>query len=524
MVDIYLISLQQIFNMKRILSFLFLLLLAFNGSSQTKIWTVGPSFWGNYDYKSLATETDAAGNVFMFYSTRLQNYGTEYYYLEKFNPQGQRDLSFGVNGVLDVKSLLGYASSEFPFFYSLTLTDDNKLLLFLGSPASANPWLVKFNTDGTLDQGFGVNGIKNIYNNPAKYKGHYNSVLTKVGSRYFISHNYTDMQNKPRTEIGCFDASLNLVTGFGDQGIKPYELASPYQAPQISVLRKAGDYLYIYAKDYTPGLSSVSHLGRLHIDSGLIDTTYPNNNFLYLESSNAHIQPDGTAYIANSVSVSGAQKKLVIKKYHSNGALDTGFGDNGTRTIAYSWVGLDYMTMYTLPDGDLLIGIKYSSTASSGGIQDALLKLKPNGDINTSFGGDISNNGIPIPGIFGIGSIYGAPIRINFKPDHFIVTSTGTSIAVSKVNYTTQVLAALETVKGQPVIFYPNPVKTVMKAKTGAAKNAVINIYDAQGKLVLKDKTIKNNEDIDLSFCAAGMYIIKVKTDGKEFVQKIIKE
>lgn len=512
----------KILIVKKLLSFLAVFLICFYGCAQTKIWSAGPNFWGNYSYSIKGTKIDNAGNVFMLYSTTLSQYGTDYYYLEKFNVQGQRDLTFGTNGVIDMRALLGYTTGDFPFFYSVEKTDDDKLLILLGSRIQENPWLVRINNDGTLDQSFGNNGIKNIYVDPTKYSKHYRCILVKTGAKYFISHTYVDMQNKGKVEVGCFDESMNLITGIFDQGIKQYDLGSPYTGTDILAMRAAGDYLYVQARGY--GATIDSNIKRLNTTSGIIDSTYPYNTNLNLESSNAYIQPNGNAIVGNSIYVSSSRYNLQLKKYLVDGTVDTSFGNNGIKIIGYPWIILDYKTMYTLPNGDILVGIKYSSTASSGGIQDALIKFKPNGSLDTTFGGNIPNNGVPLLGFFGIQTIYGAPSDINFKPDYFIVTSTGGSIAISRINYAASTLSSNEVLKKDHFSFYPNPVKTTITAKIDKGENAVVDIYDAQGKLLLKSRNVGNNDMIDFSSYPKGVYILKINVGNKEFSEKIIKD
>lgn len=90
-------------------------------------------------------------------------------------------------------------------------------------------------------------------------------------------------------------------------------------------------------------------------------------------------------------------------------------------------------------------------------------------------------------------------------------TNTITSIREQKANQTFNL--------------YPNPAKEELNIQTNQKQNALIEIFDAIGNLVLSSK-IHNSDGLNLKIdqFANGMYFIKINADGKSATKKFIKE
>lgn len=71
--------------------------------------------------------------------------------------------------------------------------------------------------------------------------------------------------------------------------------------------------------------------------------------------------------------------------------------------------------------------------------------------------------------------------------------------------------------------FYPNPVKHVLTINNKSAIED-IQIFSISGQSVLFQKVNKTHAEIDLNNLSKGMYILNIKSDGKEKAMKFIKE
>ena len=63
-------------------------------------------------------------------------------------------------------------------------------------------------------------------------------------------------------------------------------------------------------------------------------------------------------------------------------------------------------------------------------------------------------------------------------------------------------------------IAYPNPGKDVLNIRTGL-KNARVEVYDLNGRLVHRQDITENVTGIDAGGWAEGVYVWKVMADGK---------
>ncbi len=70
---------------------------------------------------------------------------------------------------------------------------------------------------------------------------------------------------------------------------------------------------------------------------------------------------------------------------------------------------------------------------------------------------------------------------------------------------------------------YPNPVKHILTINNTAAIDD-IEIFSISGKAVLSKKINSNHAEVDLSSVSSGLYLLKVKSEGKTKTIKFIKE
>jgi len=74
-----------------------------------------------------------------------------------------------------------------------------------------------------------------------------------------------------------------------------------------------------------------------------------------------------------------------------------------------------------------------------------------------------------------------------------------------------------------PISVYPNPAKNQLFIQGIETPDAQITIYSMQGKLVQRERLINNNNQIQLQL-SSGMYVVKIDTQKKSAVQRIIIE
>ena len=72
---------------------------------------------------------------------------------------------------------------------------------------------------------------------------------------------------------------------------------------------------------------------------------------------------------------------------------------------------------------------------------------------------------------------------------------------------------------------YPNPSSGILNVNfINAIENVNLQIIDVSGQIVFSEVNLSANKTIDISSLQSGMYVVKINQDGKNFLQKIIKE
>ena len=72
------------------------------------------------------------------------------------------------------------------------------------------------------------------------------------------------------------------------------------------------------------------------------------------------------------------------------------------------------------------------------------------------------------------------------------------------------------------IVMYPNPTQS--NITISGASNALVNIIDASGKLLLTQEILNDNETIDLSAISSGVYYVQINSVQGAKVMKLIKQ
>jgi uncharacterized delta-60 repeat protein len=280
------------------------------------------------------------GKIIVSGYTELDNsYRSPVYFLLRFTSDGSPDKSFGSNGL--VTTNLGrttWPDASGSYAYDSKLTSDGGIVV-------AGTKVVKYKSNGSLDNSFGVGGV-----------------ATSGGG----------------TKIQLFADNSILVGGGG------YGTESNVQTGKIS-------------------LNANFQLTKLKAD-GTLDASFAASGVLSSQSQNAGsfcIDNNGKILVAGTASIKdwpGQNPKLinkVISRYNSDGTLDTSFGDNGSTRIQVG--GSDIVALKVLSDGRILFGggapesgNLTTQTAASGTGDFLFGCLTTSGQLDGSFG----NNGL----------------------------------------------------------------------------------------------------------------------------------
>jgi hypothetical protein len=76
------------------------------------------------------------------------------------------------------------------------------------------------------------------------------------------------------------------------------------------------------------------------------------------------------------------------------------------------------------------------------------------------------------------------------------------------------------------VYVYPNPATFSINVRinTSFITNAIIELYDATGKLIAQQKVSNEYSSLNISEFANGIYTVRVLTDNEQTIKRIVKQ
>ena len=209
-----------------------------------------------------------------------------------------------------------------------------------------------------------------------------------------------------------------------------------------------------------------------------------------------------------------------------------GSGDDNARSIAVDASGCAYITGYTdSTNFDCTTGA--FQTTNAGGRDVFASKFNVTGTAliySTYIGGNNNDDGYSVALDTSANTyITGSTSSIDFDTTSgaFQTINTGNSrdLFVVKLNMQPE-LSVAETIKNNLFSVFPNPSQGVYQIffKNINTADALIEVYDLQGRLIVNQQVNNNNTiSLDLSKESSGVYLLKVKTSNIQQVLRLVK-
>lgn len=299
----------------------------------------------------------------------------------RYNSDGTIDESFGTNG----KVTYANGGAE-----SAALQPDQKIILSgysgpnSGTESSDTHELLRFNTDGSLDTTFGVNGRVSTsfgeefrHNREAVLVLPDGKILQTGTLRHFVS----------KITLARFESDGGIDSTFGINGSVVMEL--PDFGESTPSIRMQGDKIIVGGR-----LSVNSSLTRFMLlrfgSNGTIDSTFGVNGISITEIQDAQhiltqfeVLEDGKLLVTGRVDFSNPERDFWLLRFNENGTLDTSFGTNGMVSTDF---GYDDVSIVLIPlsDGNIIVAGWVWEPNNYCGF--GIARYDSNGTLNPSFG------------------------------------------------------------------------------------------------------------------------------------------
>ena len=297
---------------------------------------------------------------------------------------GTLDPEFGQNGKASI-SLGAYSTGT-----DLQVLPDGKILLAgrwqpIGGGGFSN-FLIRLNTDGTIDNTFGINGKADTYPQPANFINPYRIAVQPDGKILAL----LEAQSIPadgtnRAVILRFEPNGTFDISFGVAG-KAFSTPGWNVSPS-SILIAPDGKIVVGGTSENNGAGTNFAIMRF-LPDGSKDTTFGGEGKIEADFDSSseryeslNIQPDGKIVAAGLLY---PEASLLMLRLNDDGSPDTTFGTNGKLFDPFKTWNQYANAMKFLPDGKILLS--GATFADQLGIHFCLFQLNADGSVDETFG------------------------------------------------------------------------------------------------------------------------------------------
>ena len=371
----------------------------------------------------------------------------------RLNADGSPDTSFGRNG----RTALDYAGIKGTTRVVLQQSDGRLVAAGTAGLGSFNTsfGLARYNGDGSVDTGFGVNGA--VIHELGGQSDGINAIVEQADGRLVAAgYAYEGSGGVSDMALARFNADGSLDASFGTNGsviVNFHEGNGPDEVQWL--MQQADGKLLAVGTAWPSNPASSGDIGVLRLSpDGLPDITFDGDGraavnvqpssrswgSYFLTAAAVALQPDGRILLAGSTDYTvwdygGCLPALT--RLNTDGSVDTSFGDSGAMLVFIEPCA-SFEGIVMEPNGDLYFpGSLYAYNTDL-----FVVRVTASGDLDTSYGpggvaivdaGD-GNNTASI--------LYGSPDIVR-QPDGRIVTVAATSIGDPGSGDTRLVIARL---------------------------------------------------------------------------------
>jgi uncharacterized delta-60 repeat protein len=338
---------------------------------------------GNSVDVARSLQLDNIGNIYVAGSS-YENYSSDFAVI-KLDPNGVLVTSFGANG----KVVIDISGNSYDEGRSLQLDKLGNIYIagFSNANGISDFAVIKLTPVGDLDPSFGANGKVVIDISGNYYDDGYSLQLDNIGNIYVAGSSYANGISD--FAVIKLDTNGDLDPSFGANGKVVIDISGNYYDRGYSLqLDNIGNI-------YIAGLSNENDddFAVIKLDTnGDLDPSFGAGGKVIIDFSgnsddvarSLQLDDIGNIYVAGSSEVNGNRDDFAVIKLDTNGDLYPSFGANGKVIIDFSGNSGDEGYSLQL---DKLGNIYVAGSSYLNGSHDfAVIKLKPNGNLDNTFG------------------------------------------------------------------------------------------------------------------------------------------
>lgn len=434
--------------------------------------------------------------------------------LARYDTNGDLDQDFGLNGIV----ITAFGSGD-DAGLSVVLQSEGKIVVsgYTDNGINNDFASVRYNTNGSIDSTFGTDGkvVTNFYSLSILY-----STVVDESDRIIAVGGTGDSSISPSFHVFAicrYSKDGSLDSTFGDEG-KVLTVLGNDAFAKAAALQQDGKIIVCGPSyfGYNPTFSIVRYMNDGSLDDSFGDEGKVFTSIGYSSSpSSLAIQQDNKIIVAGN-SFDGFSEKVTLVRYNSDGTLDQAFDSNGI--VLTSFGSEDYSTssVCLLTENKILVAgdVKDASMNS----KMALVRYHSNGSLDSTFG----TNGLVITHV---NKHIDRARSMAIQADNRIVVGGFTSLNNSPPPFISAFVVARYMSDWNPGIIepkitkipfhiYPNPVISELHFELKNNYNGIqLEVLDLFGRKHLEYSLIPNQLEscMDLSTLHRGFYLLLVK-------------
>jgi uncharacterized delta-60 repeat protein len=424
----------------------------------------------------------------------------------RFNSDGSIDNTFNGNGIqiTDLGNTYDYAQA-------LAIQSDGKIVV--GGASNGDFALVRYNSDGSLDNTFNGTGVQTTDLSNDDYG--YGVTLQADGKIILVGNANTSTGTVDLTVLR-YNVNGSLDSTFNGTGIQTTNFTT-YSSDFGNDVKVQADGKIVVA-GYTQTFSNYEYAVVRYNSDGSLDNSFDSDGIQTTAMGvsidiafSLAIQTDGKIIIAGRTGNGSSASDFGLVRYNTNGSLDLTFSGDGIQTTDFGF--REFGKAITLqPDGKFIV---VGSTDYFGSDDFAIARYNTDGSLDLSFSGDGKQT-------TSFSSIGDAASSVAIQSDgRIVVAGYSNNNGVDNEFAIARYFSGLITEIAEPAnndqistTIFPNPFDRETKLKLIGTSQfpSTLIIYNTLGQIVHSQIINTNESSLELSL-TNGIYTYTIASE-----------
>lgn len=320
----------------------------------------------------------------------------------RYNTDGTLDPGFGVGGrVTTTFSVFGSQDVA----RAVALQPDGKIVV--AGDSISDFALARYNSDGSLDTSFGSDGMLRTDFNRSDDSA---AAIAIQGDGKIVAAGFSDLRRvfPPRFDFAVvrYNSDGSLDPSFGNNGKVTTDFFNLEDRANAITIQADGKILLagpVHRASFSPflldfGIARYEPVGSLDLSFGMGGKVVTNFFGGYDVADDMKVQADGKIIVAGTADTLDTDNDFALSRYNSDGSLDLSFGTGGKVRADFSHLWDQIRSIDIQPDGKIVAA---GVTENPNGTVDfALARFNADGNLDSGFGseGKVSTDFSPIDG------------------------------------------------------------------------------------------------------------------------------